>query len=42
MNAIRRIYEEYETLFGTPTDTAAVRGNEEQPDQASVAAPRFP
>jgi hypothetical protein len=42
MNALQTIHERYVVLFGNDHDTAAVRGNEEQPTtpEFSRAAPR--
>lgn len=43
MNALQTIHERYRALFGNDHDTAAVRGNEEQPTiEFSKAAPHFP
>jgi hypothetical protein len=43
MSPLATIYEHYQRLFANDHDTAAVRGNEEQPAPTfSRAAPRFP
>lgn len=43
MNALQIIHERYVALYGNDHNTAAVRGNEEQPaPQEFLAAPRFP